>query len=52
MFLLSVSIEEWVKNNDVLLFWQVKPVVHAFQVYMQKLNKALTFVFSCCLSCT
>ncbi|CAN8274021.1 unnamed protein product [Cochlearia groenlandica] len=24
--------EEWVKNNDVLLFWQVKPVVHAFQL--------------------
>ncbi|KFK26274.1 hypothetical protein AALP_AA8G225700 [Arabis alpina] len=23
---------EWVKNNDVLLFWQVKPVVHAFQL--------------------
>ncbi|XP_010521495.1 PREDICTED: pachytene checkpoint protein 2 homolog [Tarenaya hassleriana] len=24
--------EEWVKNNDVLLFWQVKPVVHVFQL--------------------
>ncbi|CAH8359464.1 unnamed protein product [Eruca vesicaria subsp. sativa] len=24
--------EEWVKYNDVLLFWQVKPVVHAFQL--------------------
>ncbi|ESQ54848.1 hypothetical protein EUTSA_v10025089mg [Eutrema salsugineum] len=24
--------EEWVRNNDVLLFWQVKPVVHAFQL--------------------
>ncbi|CAH8357541.1 unnamed protein product [Eruca vesicaria subsp. sativa] len=24
--------KEWVKNNDVLLFWQVKPVVHAFQL--------------------
>ncbi|KAJ4894710.1 P-loop containing nucleoside triphosphate hydrolases superfamily protein [Raphanus sativus] len=24
--------EEWVKNNDVLLFWQVKPFVHAFQL--------------------
>ncbi|KAG7541608.1 AAA+ ATPase domain [Arabidopsis thaliana x Arabidopsis arenosa] len=25
--------EEWVKHNDVLLFWQVKPVVHAFQLF-------------------
>jgi len=29
---LLLYIEEWVKNNDVLLFWQVKPVVHTFQV--------------------
>ncbi|VVA98447.1 unnamed protein product [Arabis nemorensis] len=33
---MSLYLEEWVKNNDVLLFWQViwqvKPVVHAFQV--------------------
>ncbi|XVE56348.1 hypothetical protein DITRI_Ditri04bG0002200 [Diplodiscus trichospermus] len=24
--------DEWVKNNDILLFWQVKPVVHVFQL--------------------
>lgn len=25
-------VDEWVQNHDVLLFWQVKPVVHVFQV--------------------
>ncbi|XP_021292377.1 pachytene checkpoint protein 2 homolog isoform X2 [Herrania umbratica] len=24
--------DEWVKNHDILLFWQVKPVVHVFQL--------------------
>ncbi|EXB93902.1 Pachytene checkpoint protein 2-like protein [Morus notabilis] len=24
--------EEWVQNHDILLFWQVKPVVHVFQL--------------------
>lgn len=24
--------DEWVKNNDILLFWQVKPVVQVFQL--------------------
>lgn len=24
--------EEWVKNHNVLLFWQVKPVIHVFQL--------------------
>ncbi|KAF3437532.1 hypothetical protein FNV43_RR20286 [Rhamnella rubrinervis] len=24
--------DEWVQNRDVLLFWQVKPVVHVFQL--------------------
>ncbi|KAH7528396.1 hypothetical protein FEM48_Zijuj05G0067900 [Ziziphus jujuba var. spinosa] len=24
--------DEWVQNHDVLLFWQVKPVVHVFQL--------------------
>ncbi|KAE8678227.1 Pachytene checkpoint protein 2-like protein [Hibiscus syriacus] len=24
--------DEWVKSHDVLLFWQVKPVVHVFQL--------------------
>ncbi|KAF5732178.1 putative thyroid hormone receptor interactor [Tripterygium wilfordii] len=24
--------EEWVNNHDILLFWQVKPVVHVFQL--------------------
>lgn len=24
--------DEWVQNHEVLLFWQVKPVVHAFQL--------------------
>lgn len=24
--------DEWVKNHDVLLFWQVKPVIHVFQL--------------------
>lgn len=33
LIFLLLYLEEWVKNNDVLLFWQVKPVVHAFQVY-------------------
>lgn len=23
--------DEWVKNGEVLLFWQVKPLVHVFQ---------------------
>ncbi|KAI8543787.1 hypothetical protein RHMOL_Rhmol08G0245700 [Rhododendron molle] len=23
--------DEWVENHDILLFWQVKPVVHVFQ---------------------
>ncbi|XWS60069.1 hypothetical protein CRYUN_Cryun07bG0002500 [Craigia yunnanensis] len=23
--------DKWVKNHDILLFWQVKPVVHVFQ---------------------
>ncbi|OMP01007.1 Chaperonin ClpA/B [Corchorus capsularis] len=24
--------DEWVKNHDILLFWQVKPLVHVFQL--------------------
>ncbi|XP_011046244.1 PREDICTED: pachytene checkpoint protein 2 homolog [Populus euphratica] len=24
--------DEWVNNHDILLFWQVKPVVHVFQL--------------------
>ncbi|KAJ6970612.1 pachytene checkpoint protein 2 [Populus alba x Populus x berolinensis] len=24
--------DEWVSNHDILLFWQVKPVVHVFQL--------------------
>ncbi|KAH7865965.1 hypothetical protein Vadar_013663 [Vaccinium darrowii] len=24
--------DEWVENHDILLFWQVKPVVHVFQL--------------------
>ncbi|KAJ4712425.1 pachytene checkpoint protein 2-like [Melia azedarach] len=24
--------DEWAKNHDILLFWQVKPVVHVFQL--------------------
>ncbi|GLU21538.1 hypothetical protein SLE2022_376710 [Rubroshorea leprosula] len=24
--------DEWVKNHDILLFWQVKPVIHVFQL--------------------
>ncbi|XP_009362937.2 pachytene checkpoint protein 2 homolog [Pyrus x bretschneideri] len=24
--------DEWVQNHDILLFWQVKPVVHVFQL--------------------
>ncbi|KAJ0047518.1 hypothetical protein Pint_15547 [Pistacia integerrima] len=24
--------DEWVKNHDILLFWQVKPIVHVFQL--------------------
>ncbi|XP_057465387.1 pachytene checkpoint protein 2 homolog [Actinidia eriantha] len=24
--------DEWVENDDILLFWQVKPVVHVFQL--------------------
>ncbi|KAE8705250.1 Pachytene checkpoint protein 2-like protein [Hibiscus syriacus] len=24
--------DEWVKSHDILLFWQVKPVVHVFQL--------------------
>ncbi|XVF08426.1 hypothetical protein REPUB_Repub07fG0002700 [Reevesia pubescens] len=24
--------DEWVKNHDILLFWQVEPVVHVFQL--------------------
>lgn len=26
------SVDEWVDKHNVLLFWQVKPVVHVFQV--------------------
>lgn len=25
-------VDVWVENRDILLFWQVKPVVHVFQV--------------------
>ncbi|XP_050224221.1 pachytene checkpoint protein 2 homolog [Mercurialis annua] len=24
--------DEWTKNHDILLFWQVKPIVHVFQL--------------------
>lgn len=24
--------DEWVQNHDILLFWQVKPIVHVFQL--------------------
>ncbi|GLT28063.1 hypothetical protein SLA2020_030200 [Shorea laevis] len=24
--------DEWVKNHEILLFWQVKPVIHVFQL--------------------
>lgn len=27
-----VFVEEWVQNHDILLFWQVQPAVHVFQV--------------------
>jgi hypothetical protein len=27
-----IFVDEWVENQEVLLFWQVKPVVHVFQV--------------------
>lgn len=26
------SVDEWIHKHNVLLFWQVKPVVHVFQV--------------------
>ncbi|GFZ07848.1 pachytene checkpoint-like protein [Actinidia rufa] len=29
---LLVIVDEWVENDDILLFWQVKPVVHVFQL--------------------
>lgn len=27
-----IFVDEWVQNHEILLFWQVKPVVHVFQV--------------------
>lgn len=27
------SVDEWIHKHNVLLFWQVKPVVHVFQVW-------------------
>lgn len=33
-------VDEWVKNNDILLFWQVKPVVQVFQVISR-----VTYIF-------
>lgn len=30
-------IEEWVQNHDILLFWQVKPSVHVFQVNLRQI---------------
>ncbi|KAI8543882.1 hypothetical protein RHMOL_Rhmol08G0253200 [Rhododendron molle] len=30
--LISDTLDEWVENHDILLFWQVKPVVHVFQL--------------------
>ncbi|GJN02582.1 hypothetical protein PR202_ga19946 [Eleusine coracana subsp. coracana] len=29
---LTINTDEWVENHKVLLFWQVKPVVHVFQL--------------------
>nr|POE50777.1 pachytene checkpoint protein 2 like [Quercus suber] len=27
-----IFVDEWVQNHEILLFWQVKPVVHVFQL--------------------
>ncbi|XWS47647.1 hypothetical protein CRYUN_Cryun13aG0002100 [Craigia yunnanensis] len=34
--------DEWVKNHDILLFWQVKPVVHVFQLSEEGLCEELS----------
>ena len=42
-------VDEWVKNHDILLFWQVKPVVHVFQVPLisfSKIKKVLSLLFA------
>ncbi|XP_039056318.1 pachytene checkpoint protein 2 homolog [Hibiscus syriacus] len=36
------SSDEWVKSHDILLFWQVKPVVHVFQLSEEGLCEELT----------
>lgn len=43
-------LDEWVNNHKVLLFWQVRPVVYVFQVYVDALGKfsiGVLFTFPC-----
>ncbi len=32
LLVLAFYVDEWTENHKVLLFWQVRPVVHVFQV--------------------